>query len=44
MNKIISDAGGEKLDFIKYIDGIWDYAINNSDECVKTANKPSRKA
>lgn len=45
MNKIIAEAGGEKkLDFINYIDDIWKYAIDNSDECLKTANKPNRKA
>ena len=45
MNKIIAEAGGEKkLDFINYIDDIWKYAIENSDECLKTANKPNRKA
>lgn len=45
MNKIIAEAGGEKkLDFVDYIDDIWKYAIENSDECLKTANKPSRKA
>ena len=43
MNKIIADAGGEKkLDFVKYIDDIWKYAIANSDECLKTASKPNR--
>ena len=43
MNKIIADAGGEKLDFVQYINDIWKYAIENSDECLKTATKPNRK-
>ena len=44
MNKIIEEAGGEKkLDFVDYIDDIWKYAIENSDECLKTASKPNRK-
>ena len=44
MNKIITEAGGEKkLDFVGYINDIWKYAIENSDECLKTANKPPRK-
>lgn len=44
MNKIIAEAGGEKkLDFVDYIDDIWKYAIENSDECLKTASKPNRK-
>ena len=34
----------KKLDFVNYIDDIWKYAIENSDECLKTATKPSRKA
>lgn len=44
MNKIIADAGGDKkLDFVDYINDIWKYAIENSDECLKTASKPNRK-
>lgn len=44
MNKIIADAGGnKKLDFVDYINDIWKYAIENSDECLKTASKPNRK-
>ena len=44
MNKIIAEAGGEKkLDFVEYINDIWKYAIENSDECLKTASKPNRK-
>ena len=45
MNKIIEEAGGEKkLDFVNYIDDIWKFAIENSDACLKTAQKPNRKA
>ncbi len=44
MNKIIESAGGEKLDFVGYIDDIWKYAIENSDDCLKTAQKPNRKS
>ena len=44
MNKIIAEAGGDKkLDFVEYINDIWKYAIENSDECLKTASKPNRK-
>lgn len=44
MNKIIADAGGDKkLDFVEYINDIWKHAIENSDECLKTASKPNRK-
>ena len=44
MNKIIAEAGGDKkLDFVEYNNDIWKYAIENSDECLKTASKPNRK-
>lgn len=46
MNKIIEEAGGtnaKKLDFKNYINEIWQYAMDNSDECLRTAQKPARK-
>ncbi|MBP3338516.1 MAG: hypothetical protein J6L69_03865 [Lachnospiraceae bacterium] len=44
MNNIIDSTGGERLDFVGYIDDIWKYAIENSDDCLKTAQKPNRKS
>lgn len=46
MNKIIMEATGDKekkKSFTGYIDEIWKEAIANSDEQLKTAQKPSRK-
>lgn len=45
MNKIIAAAGGEgakKWDFKNYIKEAWDYAIANSDSCLKVADKPKK--
>lgn len=45
INKLIKDNGGDVSSntFTGYIDKIWKYAIENSDECVKTAAKPQSK-
>lgn len=46
MNKIIQEAGGDgakMLDFKGYINDIWNYAMANSDSCLKTADKPMKK-
>ena len=46
MNRIIAESGAtdaKKLDFNNYIDDIWRYAMDNSDERLKTAQKPVRK-
>ena len=47
LNKLIKEYGkgaGETQTFTNYIDNIWKECIANSDKCVKTADKPSRKA
>lgn len=46
MNAIIVEATGDvnkKKTFTGFIDEIWKEAIANSDKCVKTASKPTRK-
>ena len=46
LNDIIVEATGNednKKTFTGYIDEIWKEAIKNSDKCVKTASKPTRK-
>lgn len=43
MNKILKEAGVPKLEFSKYIDDIWKYAMANSDTQLKTAQKPVKK-
>ena len=46
MNRIIAESGAtdaKKLDFKNYIDDIWKFAMENSDERLKTAQKPVRK-
>lgn len=44
MNKTIEDATGEKdkLKFDGYINDMWKYAMEHSDTCLKTADKPKR--
>ena len=44
-NLIVEVTGDEnnKKTFTGYIDEIWKDAIANSDKCVKTGSKPSRK-
>lgn len=42
MNKIIEAAGGEKLDFVGYIDNIWNEAMADTDKCLITGKKPVR--
>ena len=44
-NLIVEVTGDEnnKKTFTGYIDEIWKEAIKNSDKCVKTASKPTRK-
>ena len=43
MNKIIESAGGEKLEFVGYIDNIWKEAMSDTDKYLVTAKKPNRK-
>lgn len=43
MNKIIENAGGEKLDFVGYINDIWKEAMEDTDKYLVTAKKPNRK-
>ena len=46
INKIIAEANGnesKKKTSTGYIDDIWKYAIENSDKCVVTGSKPSKK-
>ena len=46
INKIIMDATGDeskKKTFIGYINELWTSAINDSDKCVKTGNKPVKR-
>ncbi len=43
MNQILEEAGAPKLEFSKYIDDIWKYAMENSDTQLKTAQKPARR-
>ena len=44
-NLIVEVTGDEnnKKTFTGYIDEIWKEAIKNSDKCVKTASRPTRK-
>jgi hypothetical protein len=47
MNKTIRDAMGEDakvIDFKEYLNDSWNYAMEHSDENLKTAQKPQRKA
>ena len=47
LNKLIKEYGNDEKKvktFTGYIDEIWKECIANSDKCVKTADKPSRKA
>ena len=46
MNRIIAESGAtdaKKLDFKNYIDDIWRYAMDNTDERLKNAQKQVRK-
>ncbi len=46
MNAIIAAAGGQgarSLDFKGYINDMWNYCMENSDACLKTADKPTKK-
>ena len=46
MNKQIaeySDGKNEPETFTGYIDKIWDYCIEHSDQCVVTGKKPASK-
>ena len=46
MNKIVAESGAEnatKWDFKNYIQQAWDYAMNNTDNCLIVAQKPERK-
>lgn len=46
MSGIIADSGAidaKKLDFKQYIDDIWRFAMENSDEHLKTAQKAVSK-
>jgi len=44
MNKIIEEAGGEKLEFVKYINDIWNETMKDTDKNFITAQKPNRKS
>ena len=44
MNKIIESAGGEKLDFVGYLQNTWDEAMVDTDKNLVTAQKPNRKS
>ena len=46
LNKIISEVSTEedkKKTFIGYLKENWNYCIENSDKCVVTGKKPSKK-
>lgn len=46
MNKTIKEAMGEQaktLDFKGYLDDCWKYAMEHSDEQLKTAQKPTKR-
>jgi len=46
MNKIIAAAGGhgaKTWDFKNYINEAWVYAMENSDSCLKVADKPAKR-
>lgn len=46
INRIIMDVSNDpekKKTFKGYIDEIWQECIKNSDQCVKTGEKPFRK-
>ena len=46
MNKLIaeySDGKKEPETFTGYIDKIWNYCIEHSDQCVVTGKKPASK-
>lgn len=44
LNKIIESGGGtKKYDFINFLKENWDYCINDTDNCLKVADKPARK-
>ena len=43
MNRIVAEAGGgqtTKWDFKNYIDKVWRDCMDNSDKCLKVADKP----
>lgn len=45
INKIAKEFGGEgakQVTFTGYIDDIWKECMSNSDNCVKTGQKPAR--
>ena len=46
MNRIVAEAGGgqtTKWDFKNYIDKVWKDCMDNSDKCLKVADKPISK-
>ena len=46
MNSIIQAAGGtdaKKWDFKNYLQEQWTYCMENTDKCLKVADKPARK-
>jgi len=46
INRIIMDVSNDetkKKTFTGYINELWNECINNSDQCVKTGEKPFRK-
>ena len=46
MNKLIAEYSDGKKDpepFTGYIDKIWNYCIDHSDQCVVTGKKPTSK-
>ena len=46
MNRIVKEAGGDnakKWDFKNYISEMWNYCIENSDSCLRVADKPKKK-
>ena len=45
LNKIIKDGGGsKKYDFKSYLQEAWNNCMDNTDQCLKVAEKPARKA
>ena len=45
LNKIIADGGGtKKYDFKSYIQEAWDFCMSDTDNHLKVAEKPNRKA
>lgn len=44
LNRIIKEGGGDKeYSFTSYLEENWKYCMDDTDKCLKVANKPARK-